>query len=230
MNRLGPWLLASILALSGCAAKPTVEVSTPEPAVEAKYAHQVEPPERLGRSDLFLARVNRVANEQALQLNHRLYVGDEVDHALEVFTPPPRAYAVTTLPGNWSSTGLKASGWEAVDDGFGVVVKGGKVALALLKLERTNSRLYDQIASNFRDELGPATKKIIQNPSATETVSYQFWKQGVHLLMLEGDFGKGGRGTIAMSVGHQDLMAALRMTPDSAGQDLAEAKRLRDAK
>ncbi len=213
------WPLAlSLIAISlvGCSNGKTAKspVATKQPL--KLYSSDVSPIDRLYQSHLFIGRLNTGARFRVLNNANKLYVGDDADRALEVFSKPTKSYDVTDLPPGWKEQGYQADGWEASSESFGVVLQKGRVALVLFSVEHADERLFDSLVADYADDLPGLPRKV-----PGKKAKYAFWLDDDQTLMVCGTNTSRAGYVVTVAMGARPLMNALRMSEDAAKQDAA---------
>ncbi len=222
-------LIASALAigivlssLQGCSASEgTQKVAPRETTVPPRFSKDVKPIDNLDQSALFLAHINLNNKYTILNLGNKLYVNDDVDRAIEVFGPPPKAYDVTELPPGWKDQGFKAAGWETSDEGFGAILQKDRVALAMFTADHVSDKLFDRLVSDYNDELGRKSISVID-----KRAKYRFWTADDQTLMVSACNTPKSGIIVTVALGARPLMDALRMNPDRAKEDIKDATQL----
>jgi len=221
-------LILVVLTVTGCASSEQPKVAAKEEDGPPRFSKDVGLVGSVYRTNLFLAHPNLTSRLRVLNLSNKLYLGDDVDRALEVFGPPPRAYDVTDLPPGWKEQGYQAAGWEtgvrpkgeAAVEGFGLVLQKDRVALALFTVEHADGQLFSRITSDYQDELKSKPTAV-----ANKRSQYRFWTIGDQVLMVSTTSARSGE-AVTVAIGAKALMDGLRMNPDRAKEDIQEAERL----
>lgn len=198
------------LMLSGCAApeKITLEGHPLEPALELR----VEMPEDPVGTRFGLAQYGQL-----------LKVGDPLERGFEVFERPPRATSFSDMPEPFAPP-FQAEGWETSGSGFGMIGLQGRVAAAMVTYERTDPSRLERTLDDYRDLFGPETLT-----KETAMGSYRFWEEGDQRLAIVGSQDSQGRQSVTVALGLIPVMDHLRLSPEAAQEDMAEAERLHQA-
>jgi len=209
-------VLLAILALSiaGCAGGPSAKVNLGPPPVAVALAPRMDV-----QSELALIRQSG-----------RVHVGDSTEAALVIFPPLQKSKEITELPE--VLPGLSPAGWQAENEGFGMAVKDGKVALAMLTLNLLEASDVKNIADTYEADL----QRTADETMSDSRVRYWFWSSkigplGAQRLMVCSRTDKEGKRSIVVALGDSSVMDALRMSPDAARADISKSESiLREAK
>lgn len=221
-------LFVAALILSGCGSSEQPKVVAKDGESPPRFSKDVHPVDGLSQSKLFLSHLSLSSRYQVLNLANKLYLGDDVDRALQVFGPPPKAYDVTDLPTGWKEQGFRAAGWEIGFRpkgetslvGFGAVMQKDQLALAMFTVEHAEQRFFGRLINEYQAELD--TKPVTV---ANKRSRYRFWNYDDQVLMVSATTTSGGD-LVTVALGAKPLMDGLRMNPDRAKEDLVEADRL----
>lgn len=198
-------LAAAVAGLGGCAAdgdrpvaaatKPTpvkIDVALPEP----------------GESDFYLVREA-----------DKLRVGDTEKQAFALFPRPQGAFEFHELPAVLTDP-LSAKGWEASQEGFGVILQGGKVVLAMRRLDRVSKDTVSSTSREYELAFGREPDSSIE----TGFTTYKFWEKGDVRFMLCATQSAESKLVLTVAVGNVKVMDALRMNKTLAAKDEATAR------
>lgn len=221
-------LFVAALVISGCGSSEQPKSVAKDAESPPRFSKDVHPVEGLSPSKLFLSHLSLTSRYQVLNLATKLYVGDDVDRALEVFGPPPKAYDVTDLPTGWKEQGFRAAGWEIGFRpkgetslvGFGAVLQRERLALAMFTVEHADQRFFGRLINEYQNELGQKPQTVANKKSR-----YRFWTYDDQVLMISATTLSGGD-LVTVAMGAKPLMDGLRMNPDRAKEDLSESDRL----
>ena len=189
-------LAAAPLIISGCGP------SEPGPVTNSTNApaSRVVEPKLDTRSSLHLERLGR-----------RLKVGDDTSLIAEVFPSPAGAFAFSEPPTRLADT-FEARGWESRNEGFGALLYGGKVALAMRQFASSDGARFNELYETLKN----TNKGITPREESGKNVSFWFWEEGDHVLMLMRRGLKTDRYEIVEALGERSLMAELEMAPGKA--------------
>jgi hypothetical protein len=151
-----------------------------------------------------------------LHLNRALYLTDDDDQAAEVFGSPPGAVDINELPENWDVKAYRAKGWQKSREAFGAIYYKDRIALAQFSQDDLGLADVTSLLGDYNDLLEPPKRLS----SAAGKVQYYFWSGPKQLLMINVQ-NTGGHYKVTQSLGAEELMEALHMTPETATSDLA---------
>ena len=145
------------------------------------------------------------------RLGRTLRVGDD-ERAFAEFNPrPPGAFAFSDLPTQLEGT-YEARGWETSREAFGVLLYGGRVALAMRGFYGVDAPRFDDLLLNLRRASGRVAPTTLTGPN----VDFWFWEDGERMLMLLRRRVRSGRYEVTEALGERNLMLALDMAPGKA--------------
>jgi len=200
--------------LAGCGATPVTTPATKESAVGPERlltATQIESPLVGSEVDLGLVNEDQV-----------LHIGDTLDSVFNTdFPKPERAANLSQMPPGLD-TSFRARGWETNEQAFGVVLKSGRVALAILTTENADEDGLAELVADYEDRFGPAPERV-----GAGGVRYWFWQDRDVRLMICNAYDEQGRMSVTTALGLKTLMTFLRMDVQDARTDREEAERLR---
>lgn len=197
--------LVALVALGGCSAesdRPVAASAKPAPLkIEVELPQPVE-------TELFLVREG-----------DKLRVGDTDKQAFTLFPRPQGAFEFHALPAVLTEP-FSAKGWEAAQEGFGVILQGGKVVVAMRRLDRVSK---DTVASTSREyelAFGREPDALI----GTSLTTYRFWEKDDIRFMLCATESAEQKLVLTVAVGVKPVMDALRMNKTLAAKDEATAR------
>ncbi len=211
------FLVLVSLSLVGCGGPPPV-ANGPKEATAAGSdrlltADQIESPLAGAESELGLINESQI-----------LHIGDSAESVFsQDFPRPERAANVTQMPPGLD-TSFRARGWESANQAFGVVLKGGRVALALLTTENEDEEGLGDIVTQYESRFGTPERV------GSAGVRYWFWQDRDVRLMVCCAYDEDGKMAVTSAIGLKTLMSFLRMDVQDARGDREEAERLRRAK
>ncbi|HRF60515.1 MAG TPA: hypothetical protein PLH94_11470 [Fimbriimonadaceae bacterium] len=195
----------AVLSLGGCAAdgdRPVASAAKPPP-----LKIEVALPEP-GEADLYLVREG-----------DKLRVGDPENQAFSLFPRPQGAFEFHELPAVLTDP-LSAKGWEASQEGFGVILQGGKVVLAMRRLDRVSKDTVSSTSREYELAFGREPNSSIE----TGFTTYKFWEKDEIRFMLCATQSAESKLVLTVAVGNGKVMDALRMNKTFAARDEATAR------
>jgi|DewCreStandDraft_4_1066084.scaffolds.fasta_scaffold109293_2 hypothetical protein len=209
-----PFLPACALALAsltGCGPSEPDKgtASTPPPATTS--VEPIDPPPFDEQASLVL-----------LADGKNIVLGELASNALIALPRPPGAFEFTDVPPGFKE-GYAARGWEGNQGGFGVLTRDGRVVLAMRYWSNASNEMISDTKEAYSKEIGRRIKPI---DFGDDKRGYRFWRDGLTQLMLCWSPDVRGRTALVAALGDARIMAALRMDPRNAAQDLARADQL----
>ena len=201
------WPVIAGIALVGCGDVSSPKAETPAPIVAAPT--KIESVDFESQSELRLFRGIRT-----------LSVGDPWESAQNVFPSPKRFYPLDEVPSKITGP-LKAQGWMTDNEGFGVLLFNGRVAMAMHQIEKATPEMETRVLNEYQSYLSTSGALEVKGSRS----HYWFRDDKTHRLMICSVMGADGYRYIAVAVGDRNLMDALRMSPSMAKED----QRLADA-
>lgn len=210
----GVIFLAS-LALLGCGSSPATSNSNGN-------KETVTPPARtISVEDVESPLIGSDVNLGLLHESQTLHIGDNVDTVFEQdFPRPDKASNVTQMPPGLDNT-FRARGWETANESFGVVLKGGRVGLAIYTVTGSDEDFLNELVARYISRFGEPGEKV-----GAAGVRYWFWQDRDVRLMICSGYSEDGRLSVTSALGLKSLMDFLRMDIVSAREDREEAERL----
>ncbi len=150
------WIALTVLALvvAGCeppAAQPEAPVVAVAPTMQAP---DFDVSSRVG----------------LLRQRGKLRVGDSYARALDLFQGARRAHEFQDLPARLAPP-YSARGWEAANEGFGVILYEAKVAAAVHTTEKVTAEHVKELVDAYQDEM-----RMLPEAVSGETARYWFWE------------------------------------------------------
>lgn len=206
-TRFWPWISLGIVlvALGGCSADGDRPVTTKAKPAPVKIDIELPSP---GESDLFLLRED-----------DKLKVGDTEKRAFALYPRPQGAFEFHELPAVLTEP-FSAKGWEAAQEGFGVVLQEGIVALAMRRLDRVSKDTIASTATEYTVAFGRSPDSTIESGYTT----YKFWEKDEIRFMLCATQNAEGKLVLTVAVGNKKIMDALRMNKTLATKDETAAR------
>lgn len=218
---LGVFLGLFVMVLAGCSAP---EAKVEEPVAKKTDSDTVETPvpnrsrpvdlPMNGKLAFFRTQDGKIVKAQ---------VGDSLEHVFSVFPKPPRAIDANELPAELKGRGLTAQGWDNPTgrpaDAFATIMAGGRSGLLMRQLIRTTSDGLEAQIEIAKANFGEPTNK----PISVGNIGYWFWEDSGQRYMIcaikhsEKDI------DITVSLGTDELMNTLRMSPTAASADAKKA-------
>ncbi len=128
--------------------------------------------------------------------------------AAEVFPKPPRAFVFNELPERLQGD-FDSRGWEAKDEGFGAILYGGRVAVAMRQFYGIDAARYDELLATVR-----STNARVRNRTLSgENVEFTFWEADPQVLMVLRRGVRQDAYDVTIALGDREVMDALDMTP-----------------
>jgi len=150
-----------------------------------------------------------------------VHVGDSEQHAFEVFPKPSKAVESSDLPSQIVGK-YKARSWSGGSRGFGVITLEGRVVLALATYDNTTLEQVQRLVQEYTGAIPEVAPRTV----GVEGSEYWFWELGTQRLMICESSDYKNRIGVALAVGDEKLMDALRMNPLFAAKDLSRANEL----
>lgn len=201
-------LLVVVLGLAaGCGSPQKPETKTGSESAEP--AKSIDLSSGVGTSVLGLIKNRRL-----------IRVGDTAEKALEAFEKPDKARVLTEPPPNWPKD-IRASGWEAEDRGFGLLLSNGRIVGALYSEYETTPERIAQIKSDYTNTFGPP-----EAVSDTKNVHYSFWEDAENRLAICSTMNSRGKPVITVCVGTKSVMDNLGFSLNEAKEESAKAEEI----
>lgn len=210
------WAFSSLLvltALGGCskaapAAGPLAPPDLPAEAAPERPKMIVSQPPAPADNDLAL-----VHNGQKIR------VGEQYDDAWAAVPKPKGANDLIDEP-PIDSDAIQSSGWERKGETFSILTTRKRTLLAVYSIDQASDILVNEIIAEHEREFGPApTVKV------NTACSYRFWARGNSRLMIVDSLDARKRHGITVAIGQYEIMDKIRMSPDSADEDMRDAER-----
>lgn len=150
----------------------------------------------------------------------QLAVGDPVEKAFRIFSPPPGSYDTAQLPPGFN-TGFKARGWSTAKESFSTLSAGGRVILALWQRENLDTDQIREATIAHETTMTGVTPKFV----AGNGVRYMFWDAGNQRTMIAVSPNAKNQVGLTVAVGDVRVMNPLRMNPMDAEADVRVAER-----
>ncbi len=188
-------LAAGLLALVLCAGCGPSATLPPAPRA-AEAAPFVEP-----RFD--------VASPLRLErLGRRLQIGADEATLRAVFPKPDGAYVFNDLPTKLRGV-FESRGWENGTEGFGAILYGGRVALAMRQFYAIDGARFDELFDTVRS----ANRSVRGASASGRNADFWFWIAESQTLMVLRRGVKGNRYDMTIALGDKSLMDSLDMSP-----------------
>lgn len=153
------------------------------------------------------------------RLGRKLSLGADEAALREVFPKPEGAYEFNDLPKNLRGT-FESTGWENRTEGFGALLYGGRVALAMRQFYEIDGARFNELFRNIRAENREVQSQTLEGRNA----EFWFWESDAATLMVLRRGVKGNRYDMTITLGDKSLMNALDMSPAKA-QGIVETLR-----
>jgi hypothetical protein len=150
-----------------------------------------------------------------------LQVGDPARGSEGFFEAPERSRELRDVPPGFEAK-YRSRGWETASEGFGVLIYGDSIALAMRYYEHVQDEFFDELLDRYMRWF----PKLAPVSSAARVARYWFVQSGNDRLMICAARTPAGELTATIVVGHVAVMDALRMSPQSAGVDTLRAEKL----
>lgn len=196
--------LGATLAICGCAGSSAPQES--EPAGEAPAAPIVSAANLNSEGELYLSNDG-----------NKLSVGDPSSLAMDLF-PKPKTGKVFDMrePPEVLGKAYKVRGWVSGGEGFGVILLGDQVALAVRTVSGKEASDVDEAADIYmriHRGIQPVTR-------AGRNGKYWFFADRRKRLMICGARTRKGDWTVTIALGDFEIMDQLRMSDKAAMDDL----------
>jgi hypothetical protein len=147
--------------------------------------------------------------------NGQIKVGMSLDEAEKIVPAPPNSFALKELPANFAEP-YRARGFETYREGFGLILFGEKVAMAMRREEDLNAEQIRLVKSRYIETFGTPTADM-----SDKEIGYLFWWKGGHRLMIaiSPDVALKDRFDVTQAMGDATVMDALRMNSLAATED-----------
>jgi hypothetical protein len=154
-----------------------------------------------------------------------LFVGDSFEQVDKLFPSPAGSVPVKELPAAFG-TEYEGRGYDAGSKSFGAIFYADKLALAMTYRSALKVAESSAITKSYHDRFGPPDISVGKG-----FISYSFWeKESQRLMMCVSTDEKTQLRNLTISVGHKNLMDALRMSDRHATNDVRNAESLPDEK
>ncbi|MEQ1933461.1 MAG: hypothetical protein ABL962_06230 [Fimbriimonadaceae bacterium] len=207
------WLvLSSFMLVAGCSAPALPERPQTMPAIVLPKT--VEAPGRLEATTLGL-----------ITESDRLHVGDSLEQVEKLFPAPSGSVAIKELPEAFG-TRYEGYGFDTGTRSFGSIFFEDKLALAMIYRNAVKVVDSDLIMKSYKDAFGLPEQTVGKGP-----ITYAFWEiQDQRLMICVSTDQKTNLRNLTISVGHKNMMSALRMGERYATNDVRNAEQLPDEK
>lgn len=194
MKRLAPaWIFAALLLLSGCASQDGIASEIP-----------VQKGLSLIKTEFDDGGVFKLPRNR-----RNLRLGASEEEAMVVFPRPSRGFPIDeTIPGFPAE--YKAHGWEGNEDGFGVVLRDGRIFAAMYQKEAMTA---DDFADAL-EQIRVANSLDRFNAVSKNGADYWYVVQGDEAIVLSRIPGVQKRYQVTVTLGHVDLLKALGILRD----------------
>lgn len=209
-----------LIALAGCSSDAPTPTEPSGPTTILTAA--MEPP----KQPLPLPDFQHTSNLGILKGQDTLKVGMSVEDALAIFAEPRGSYEKSERPPAIPEP-YEIRGWQASDQGFGLVAYQGRVVAAMHQMEGVTPDRLEELAQRYRSEYGPA-KVFIPGDFAR----YWIWdnqepgRPADHILLVSASQTHPNRFFVTEAIGWQPIMQALGMIPETAARDARIANKM----
>ena len=145
------------------------------------------------------------------RLGRKLEIGADESALREVFPKPEGAYEFNDLPSVLRGS-FESTGWEGRNEGFGAILYGGKVALAMRQFYEIDGARFDELFRTLQN----ANRGVTRTNAEGRNAEFWFWESGSQILMALRRGVKGNRYDLTIALGDKAVMDALEMTPAKA--------------
>lgn len=201
-------LTAFLVSLFGCQGLDIT--AEPDQAPGVKDKNSVAAPKSLAPTDLALIRDTG-----------RVLVGDYWNSALQVFPEPKGSFEVDDTPAGF----LRPYGskeWERAKEGFGTILYGDKIAVAMYSLDGADVDRLDSTVQRYTN----AFPNIKPSMFFGARVKYWFWHQANQTLMISGLLTDRDGVRMTIALGDDMPLAAIGVTETRAQDDLPKVESL----
>lgn len=205
--------LASVLLLGGCSASGG---SLPQ----ANNGTQVQAPAEQALSPAAILFPKEDPHLTMRMLEAEVKLGLNLEEAKKLLPRPGRSFPIQEIPEGLDGQ-FDVTGWEQGPLSIGMISAKGRVALFLEIQERADQDSALERVAEISERHGLPSTTVTQGPTR-----YWFWEAPSERIMVCLTPSGGGRFSLSSALGNPVLMTALRMSPQLALEDAAEAEKL----
>lgn len=155
----------------------------------------------------------------------KLFLGELEDNVFAIFRKPSTGRDFFEEPPIVGS-GYTARGWQTGVESFGAVFFAERMVLGQYTVDQASLETQLEVIKQYEEAFGRDAVQFVPGKYG----AYRFWEDGNVRLMLVTSQGAKGVRSITVSIGHVNILNALRMNVESARVDLLEAARIIDSK